>query len=403
MLELKEILGEDIDSENKKYLQNMRRKLDEDKLTWILGAGISVPAGLPQWDLLLMNMWGLLTEVNRTGSQAPDVFEGTYDKLMSELKRDSSYKKEYLEKFTEEIRGKGTGYLEGINVLEAAEYLWNIIEEKNIGSHLEKTDMMNLKSLIQEALRLGMQYSAGDLDKKESELLKGKIENECAGIIAKILGRHGQGEAIVYNFDDLFEFCLERVAGLEEKEVWIGCDNCRYPGNQKIRVYHPHGKIHLFSEWKPRESDNIVLTESSYYSMESKVYNWANSIQAKALAEKSCVFVGFSGVDYNFRRIIKNCHELKDGEEARHYIFIGINSLVKKIFANALKKEHEISGETDTDKILRKIFRDPSYIFERVQMINLCFAQQRYWKKYGIVPIWTTYHEMPGLLNTLLS
>ncbi len=130
MLELKEILGEDIDSENKKYLQNMRRKLDEDKLTWILGAGISVPAGLPQWDLLLMNMWGLLTEVNRTGSQAPDVFEGTYDKLMSELKRDSSYKKEYLEKFTEEIRGKGTGYLEGINVLEAAEYLWNIIEEK---------------------------------------------------------------------------------------------------------------------------------------------------------------------------------------------------------------------------------------------------------------------------------
>ncbi len=50
---------------------------------------------------------------------------------------------------------------------------------------MKKTDMMNLKSLIQEALRLGMQYSAGDLDKKESELLKGKIENECAGIIAK--------------------------------------------------------------------------------------------------------------------------------------------------------------------------------------------------------------------------
>ncbi len=137
----------------------------------------------------------------------------------------------------------------------------------------------------------------------------------------------------------------ERVAGLEEKEVWIGCDNCRYPGNQKIRVYHPHGKIHLFSEWKPRESDNIVLTESSYYSMESKVYNWANSIQAKALAEKSCVFVGFSGADYNFRRIIKNCHELKDGEEARHYIFIGINSLVKKIFANALKKSMKYRGK----------------------------------------------------------
>ena len=43
MLELKEILGEDIDSENKKYLQNMRRKLDEDKLTWILGSGNQRP------------------------------------------------------------------------------------------------------------------------------------------------------------------------------------------------------------------------------------------------------------------------------------------------------------------------------------------------------------------------
>lgn len=408
MLTLREILGEDMDDLNNGYLKELKGRLEADDLTWILGAGISVPAGLPQWDELLMNMWGLLTEINKKGpkeeeKEQREVFERTYDKLMTQLYKEPEYKEKYLEKYHGDMYGRAGQYLKDVNVLEAAEYLWNIIKDQNADHGMANANMLILKVLIKEALRIRMEKGKDTLpDESRKEELKGKLENECVGIIAKILKQRGKGHAIVYNYDDLLEFCLEEIAGAEKKDVWIGCDNHRHPGTQPIHVYHPHGKICMFSNWEPKESDAIVLAESSYYSMESKVYTWANSIQAKAFAEKTCVFVGFSGNDYNFRRIIKNCDKVKKREKGNHYIFIAVDSMVDRFLGAAVKQKQD-EGVSMKDDALRAVLLDPAFIFERVQMLNLCYAQTRYWGTYGIVPIWTTYRELPEMIKSLQS
>lgn len=390
MITTKEILGKDITDYNNKHLDNLKKKIQDDDVSWILGAGLSVPAGLPQWDSLLMNMWILLTEINNAGGsrKKSDAFEKRYDQLRGILYSNQEYREIYMHKYHDALKGKNGQYLKGLNVLEAAEYLWNsICEHTSSEDSIGNANMKCLKTLIREALLLGVE------DRKQVEQilydadaqiqLKNKLEKECINVIAQILKKNGKGDVITYNFEDLFEFCLEK-AGIEDKDIWIGCDNHRNPGGQAIRVYHPHGKIQIFSKYEPKESDGIVLTESGYYAMESKVYNWANSIQAKELVEKSCIFVGFSGTDYNFRRIIKNCQEQK-GEE-HHYIFIGIDPLVSRFM-----------GDVSGDKINK--LQDPKFIFERVQMLNFCCAQTKYWANYGIVPIWTTFQEMPELLR----
>lgn len=391
MMETGRILGEEIESYNRRHLECLRKEIMNHNVSWVLGAGLSVPAGLPQWDTLLMNMWVLITEINNANGKRKnaDAFEKQYDYLKNELCMRPNYKAVYMSKFYSALKGSGAPYLKGLNVLEASEYLWNSIQEHtSLESSMGNADMKGLKVLIREALLLGVddgrQLERILHDENVQAKLKNRLENECISVIAQILKTNERGNVITYNFEDLFEFCLEKNAGIDREDIWIGCDNHREPGNQAFRVYHPHGKIQIFSNCEPRESMKIVLTESSYYSMEREVYNWANSIQAKEFAERSCVFVGFSGTDYNFRRIIKNCQEQK-GEKC-HYIFVGIDSLILKFL-----------GNVDVENKLC----DPEYIYERMQMLNFCSAQTKYWKKYGIIPIWTTFQEMPGLLRNI--
>lgn len=432
MLGVKEIFGEAVEEQNAKYMEKLKENLKEDKVTWVLGAGVSMPAGLPQWDVLIKNMWTLLAEIGKRSNgkggdkEDKDIFQDECIKCLEMLEKEELTKPIYLKKFYAAMKGEVKGYLKDINVLEAAEYLWNNIKEQYSEESGDKDAAINtLKMLVRESLQLGEGVE------KDKDKLKEKLEKESIGEIAKLLQAKNKGNIITYNFDDLLEFCLESVAGISKEDVWIGCDNHHEPGKELIRIYHPHGKIQLFSDWKPEESRSIILTESSYYDMEHRVYNWANSIQAKALAEESCVFIGFSGVDYNFRRIIKNCDKQQKGEKERHYIFMGTDALVSRFWGDVIKEKHkelerklykdemkrreEIRKkckreslewkellkdvQKEKDEILKAILKDKDYIFEQVQMLNFCSAQTKYWKKYGIAPIWMPFEDMPKKIH----
>ena len=53
MLMTKEILGKDIYELNRKHYDMLKKEVTDENVTWILGAGISAPAGLPNWTTLL--------------------------------------------------------------------------------------------------------------------------------------------------------------------------------------------------------------------------------------------------------------------------------------------------------------------------------------------------------------
>lgn len=143
-----------------------------------------------------------------------------------------------------------------------------------------------------------------------------------------------KGSVITYNYDDLLEFCLDKVANASSHEVQVicDCDERKTDNSQRINIHHPHGALSIKRNRFSKESEHIILTEHSYYQMEQKAYSWQNSVQAKALMDTSCAFIGFSGDDYNFRRIIKN---VDCACKPRHYIF----SALTTCFMNCIKKK----------------------------------------------------------------
>ncbi len=397
MLTVREIFGEEIDEQNQSYIEKMKKESEDDRISWVLGAGLSVPAHLPQWERLITNMWILLVEINRY-KERNNVYQKKYDDLMDILYGSEDCREQYFGKFSEAMKEDANAFLKNMNVLESAEYLLNLIKDQVLDEYEnEKTAMGVLKVLVREALKLGIERDV--FSEPGRAELKKKLEKETIGVIASVLKKKKKGCMITYNFDDLLEFCLETIGEIDQKEVWIGCDNHQIPGMEPIRIYHPHGKIKMFSEWTPEESEKIILTETDYYEMERKAYNWANSIQANALAERTCVFIGFSGADYNFRRIIKNCDEI---EEPRHYIFMGIDTLVSRFMGDIIEKRYRDPGnKLDKDEILREMLKAPEYIFRQVHMTKFCYAQMKYWEKHGITPIWCSFEEMPGFIKRI--
>lgn len=421
MLTIEELFGKKAKEQNDIYCQELRDKLRNDRLTWVLGAGVSVPAGLPQWMELLSKMWSLLMEISNSFKER-DRNTHYLTEIRKELQGTLENNEPFRMSYEEKVRCADCGkkLFDRVNVLEAAEYLQNyIMEITPQAAGAEEVVEMVLKDLIRNALI--PQKGLAEWDRYCASL---SLENESIGRLAKIIGTHKKGTVINYNFDDLFEFCLETIGGLKESKVWVGCDSSRIKGDELIKVYHPHGKIKMFSDWKPEESEVIILTETGYYEMERKVYNWANSIQAEALNNTTCVFIGFSGEDYNFRRIIKNCEERA---EVQHYLILGIDSLVKSLYGDEIekrfklyrdnmpekekvhldyleakdKKEYNREISDYKDNILKQLLENEEFIYEKMQMIQKCIAQKSYWEKRGICPIWTTFAEMPEMIRDI--
>ena len=139
--------------------------------------------------------------------------------------------------------------------------------------------------------------------------------------------------------------------------------------------------------------------------MEQKAYSWQNSVQAKALMDTSCAFIGFSGDDYNFRRIIKN---VDCACKPRHYIFFCLNDLFHELYQEEVDKRYEEEllmsaaggdSEVKKDEIRRELLEDKNFVYENIQLIDRLFAQYHYWRRHGIIPIWTTFDELPELIH----
>ena len=76
MLTTKEILGKDIYELNRKHYDMLKKEVTDENVTWILGAGISAPAGLPNWTTLLAKMWARLSELENEMPLNHEVEEG---------------------------------------------------------------------------------------------------------------------------------------------------------------------------------------------------------------------------------------------------------------------------------------------------------------------------------------
>lgn len=388
MLTLEEIFEKPIIELNRDNKEKLRKEIESGEVTWVLGAGVSVPAGLPDWNMLLEKIWARLSEMDSGNANKE---KNRFTEARTEILNSITKKTVYRKKINSAINGKGKPLFEDDNLLEAAEYMRNyinvIIKRKNgeEDSHLYN---QILHSLLRDSIRI----DTGE--KTLEETLAEKLKGQAVDEIAEILAKKGKGVVITYNYDDILEWCLEQKVDETEK-INVICDleNAKGIKNGKINIYHPHGALKIAGSKTGKESGKVILTESSYYDLEKKAYNWENSIQSRALLDTSCVFVGFSGEDYNFRRIIKNTEHhsrINDVSAGKmHFIFVSVNKMVEALFP-----------KTKNDDEIRKKLADDAYAYEKLQMIQKMYAQYEYWGKHGIVPIWTTYSELPGMIRS---
>ncbi len=370
-------------------LQSLQTYVQEGDVTLILGAGSSAPAGIPGWG-------GLLSQILGHALQ--------YEAYKGKRKSFDAARERQLER---ELILKDLKVSLGNNYLESGQYVKQLISSA-------EEDVVNdlLKEIIAYVIN-----KAKLPDVIFDKEIKGTAERDMRTVAEKntlyavtyLLKKVRR--AITYDYHSLIQECLIKVFQVPEREIvthagaWT-CTDC----TNEIQIFHVHGFIPRHGQREsrafPKESTKLILSEDSYYELEQReAYSWTNSIQSYYLNRDHCVFVGFSGDDYNFRRIIRQMgaldilqdEEQGDGQirysDCRpvHYLFFIIDDLIADTFDDLIRC-HE--NEDLLDEQLR---RDTMCL-----VANILRMKKDYWKRYKVIPVWTTKAHIPKMLTELV-
>lgn len=407
--------------ELKKYLKNTD---SNGEWSLCLGAGVSISAGLPDWYGLLAritaqiipdeilfklqhNTIALQTNVSESGDMESAESEQLDDSQAFQADVENFYKnldtagtdKEYLEKHEAAQSGKYKYVFENINVLESAEYVRNYIDQllqpENSSKENEGTAERNINwhinYFIRQSCLHSLKYSMDSEEMKKSAL----------GAAARLLKSDTDSiihDVITYNYDNLLEEYLRVNCGCDVDKVHsvIKTDILPQFGDQEAwNIYHVHGRIPVFNCEKETMSKEVILTESDYYKEERINYSWTNTIQSYVLGRANVIFIGFSGTDYNFRRLLKYIRRDRNNAHKR-YIFFSVDDIVNAVFGGLEKADGSVS---QCIKIMNQ--NNGRYAYEKLMINYLIHAQTIYWFKNGIEVIWSSHEELPYNLDSL--
>lgn len=377
------LLLEEVAKLNAENIEKLKRGLHNDEWTLCLGAGVSKSAGLPDWYTLLSKMMARLMclDVGSDFVYSKDECGWEYRKAKADLVKQCGKSDDYKRKLKDALEGKTKYAFEGQNTLELAEAVRQFVLGDSVCLHEGDTELANfyIKQLVKESC----------VPQKKVE----DLETETLGSITKLLIKLRKGQArhvITYNYDNLLEECL-RTFGDGKMLIQSVSENPEQKYDETCDswiIYHVHGCIPICENMNEKESEKIVLTETSYYNAEKLGYSWSNLVQTQRLASSSMLFIGFSGQDYNFRRILKN---MERNRKHQHYILFCIDDFVNKILSDVEKM-------VLNDKA--RLMKD--YSFELLLLNQLLNAQYIYWSNYGLIPIWTTIEKIPRLIESLI-
>lgn len=386
MMKLNEILEANLIELNEKNLKELSDYIScGKKVTWILGAGVSKPAGIPLWTECLQRMWNRMLMLGKTNKANNNTDTDYFDKAMKNLQMQVKGSDAFLDMLNKEIKGESNSYDKVFvkeDVLEVAEYMRNFIYQ-TLDTSIEKRAELVFKEIVKDSLKPEetVKLSKDEWREKLNSMIAGKLADY---LISDNKPDNKRQTVIVYNFDDLLEVALEqKMSDTSSCYVKTSAQTGQSNSENGIYIYHPHGLLKVLGADMGEESQKLVFTESSYKKLESKAYIWENSVQAQALSETSCIFLGFSGTDYNFRRILKNTEMGKEYRGQRHYFFISLESMIRSMM-NDTKNNDEI-------------------LYRKLLMTKKLYAQYIYWKNYGIIPIWTTRSELPEMLMKICN
>ncbi len=356
----------------------------------VLGAGVSVPAKLPGWKKLVSALfgYGLVSVRHNTERYFKRELEPNFIPRETEL-------------IAALINGD-VSILDSSNVLETGQYI-----EEMLGNAYTESWVRNEE--LKEALGLIIDKGVSAKDAKEklehgdsaADPKKLPVNRKCWPrentllAVAYILSSNTVfHQAITYNYDTYVEEYMQEIYS-SGNEVITHIDGWNQYRSSKTftEIFHVHGCVptKYFREKSPlepgdpRESKTIILSEDSYYGVEDgETYNWMNSVQSEALNRSTCIFVGFSGEDYNFRRILRQLGRGQRGSRPKHYMLVTIEDSYKKIH-DECKKQWGSEAEE----------------YARILLDRVLMAKEDYWGRFGFYPIWVTVEDIPEILLSL--
>ncbi|RAU84057.1 SIR2 family protein [Pontibacter arcticus] len=235
---------------------------EKESLVLVLGAGVSMGFGLPNWDTLLQKL--MITTIEK---------EQNVSTVLSRL-------------FTSVFSP---------SPLIAGRYLQKFYDDKKLS--------------FEEAVRKVL-YEEIDID-KPSELMD-EIINFCVAP-----GKSPNLDSIItYNFDDILEQRLSKVGvQVPHKPIYgIGMN----PDGQ-LPIFHVHG--YLQQKGELTEQNQITFGESIYHKQYIDIYSWNNIVQINKFRDSNCLFIGSSLTDPNIRRLLDIAKKQSGETQENHFIF----------------------------------------------------------------------------------
>lgn len=234
--------------------------LKTGRLTLVCGAGVSVGAGIPVWNKLLLQLLKSMIErlsIDHSlnlGSNAAEEFNARH----------------------------------GSSALILGKYLKN-----NLGN---------------------------DFCKKVREELYSAKPTTCPLIdsIVELSRPQRDGKPldsiVTFNFDGLIEENLT-ASNILNRAIYTEAIN---HDSNELPVYHVHG--YLPRTGKIPDETDIVFSEDAYHSQFIDPFSWSNLIQLNKLTQNTCLFVGISLTDPNLRRLLDVAWRKNPDKRLSHYI-----------------------------------------------------------------------------------
>lgn len=238
----------------------LSQELRAGRLTLICGAGVSVDAGIPSWDALLLNLLKrMISRISQGGS--------------------SSFKNADPNEFQKRY---------GSSSLILGRYL-----KLNLGDDF----LPELRDVL---------YAANP---QSCEIIDAIVE------LARPQRNGEPLESIVtFNFDVLIEENLHN-SNIRYKSIYT--EDMRHRPTE-LPIYHVHG--YLPRNGKIPKNADVVFSEDTYHSQFIEPFSWSNLVQLNKLNQNTCLFLGISLTDPNLRRLLDVANRKNSSNSLNHYI-----------------------------------------------------------------------------------
>lgn len=241
-------------------VEALKSDLRYGRLTLVLGAGVSMGAGIPCWnDLLLLLLERMMKRIAKDHSLDLGSAKG------------AEFQKRY-----------------GASALIIGKYLKN-----NLGK--------DFTAELRDAL-----YATNP---KTCPLI-----DAIVSLSRPKRARSPLDSIITFNFDALIEENLD-AEKIRNRPIYTEAIKHK---PSELPVYHVHG--YLPRKGRIPANADVVFSEDAYHSQFLDPFSWSNLVQLTKLSQNTCLFIGLSLTDPNVRRLLDVSRRKNPNKVLSHYI-----------------------------------------------------------------------------------